>query len=64
MGRYVLHIEVVETAKEMNKKAAGDDGVPGDVLKLLEEDDFEIMTQLSNSVYETGVWHNYSLKLQ
>ena len=55
---------MVEPAREMNKKATGDDGVPGDVLKLLEEGGFEVMTQLSNNVYETGAWHKFSLKSQ
>jgi hypothetical protein len=43
--------------KEMrDKKATGDDDVPGDVLKLLGEDGLGIMTQLINNIYETGEW--------
>jgi hypothetical protein len=43
--------------KEMrNKKATGDDDVPGDVLKLLGEDGLKIMTKLMNTIYETGEW--------
>jgi len=40
-----------------NKKATGDDDVPGDVLKLLGEGGLKIMTKLINSTYETGEWH-------
>ena len=36
------------------KKATGDDGVPGDVLKLLGRDGLRTVTHLINSVYETG----------
>jgi len=37
-GPYVLQNEVEKAIKEMrNKKATGDDDVPGDVLKLLGE---------------------------
>ena len=37
------------------KKATGDDGVPGDVLKLLGEGGLIIMTKFINNIYETGV---------
>ena len=41
--------------KEMrNRKATGDDDVPGDVLKLLGEGGFKILTKLINTIYETG----------
>ena len=39
-----------------NKKATGDDDVPGDVLKLLGEGGLKIMTKLINTIYETGQW--------
>jgi hypothetical protein len=39
-----------------NKKATGDDDVPGDVLKLLGEGGLKIMTKLINTIYETGEW--------
>jgi hypothetical protein len=39
-----------------DKKATGDDDVPGDVLKLLGEDCLRLMTQLINSIYVTGEW--------
>jgi hypothetical protein len=43
--------------KEMgDKKAPGDDDVPGDVLKLLGEDGLSLMTQMINSIYVTGEW--------
>jgi len=46
----------VENAiKEMrNKKATGDDGVPGDVLKLFGEGGLKITRKLINTIYETG----------
>ena len=37
-----------------DKMATGDDDVCVDVLKLLGEDNLEIMTQLNNNIYETG----------
>jgi hypothetical protein len=44
-GLCILHSEVVKAIKKMNgKKAAGDDNVPGEVLKLLGEDGLKIMT--------------------
>jgi hypothetical protein len=39
-----------------NKKATGDDDVPGDVLKLLGEEGLRLMTQLINSIYVTAEW--------
>jgi len=49
-----LQSEVEKTIKEMrNKKATGDDNVPGDVFKLLGEG-LKIMTKLINTIYETG----------
>jgi hypothetical protein len=40
--------------KEMrDKKTTGDNGVPGDVLKLFGEDGTRLMTQLIN-IHETG----------
>jgi hypothetical protein len=48
---------VEKAIKEMrDKKATGDDDVPGDVLKLLGEDGLRLMTQLINSMYVTGEW--------
>jgi hypothetical protein len=48
---------VEKAIKEMrNKKATGDDKVPGDVLKLLGEGGLKIMIKLINSIYETGEW--------
>jgi hypothetical protein len=52
-----LQSEVEKAIKEMrNKKATGDDDVPGDVLKLLGEGGLKIMTKLINTIYETGEW--------
>ena len=39
-----------------DKKATGDDDVPGDVLKLLGGDGLRMMTQQINSMYDTGEW--------
>jgi len=54
-GPYILQSEVEKAIKEMsNKKATGDDDVPGDVLKLLGEGGLKIMTKLINTISETG----------
>jgi len=43
-GPYILQSEVENTIKEMrNKKATGDDDVPGDVLKLLGEGGLKVI---------------------
>jgi hypothetical protein len=56
-GPYILQSEVEKPIKDMrDKKATGDDDVPGDVLKLLGEDGLKLMTQLINSMYVTGEW--------
>jgi len=56
-GPYILQSEVGKAVKEMrNKKAVGDDDVPGDVLKFLGECGLKIMTELINTIYETGEW--------
>jgi len=47
-----------------NRKAIGDDDIPGDVLKLLGKDDLEIQTKLSNTIYNTGEWPRTLQKLQ
>jgi hypothetical protein len=39
-----------------DKKATRDDDIPGDVLKLLGEDGVRLLTQLINSMCETGEW--------
>jgi hypothetical protein len=39
-----------------NRKATGDDDVPGDVLKLLGEGGLKTMTKLMNTIYENGEW--------
>jgi hypothetical protein len=44
-GPYLLEREVEKAIKETrNKKATGDDDVPGDVIKLFGESDLKIMT--------------------
>jgi hypothetical protein len=56
-GPCILQSEVGKAIKGMwNKKATGDDDVPGDVLKLLGESSLKIMTKLINTIYETGEW--------
>jgi hypothetical protein len=48
---------VEKAIKEIrDKKATGDDHVPGDVLKLFGEDGLRLMTQLINSMCVTGGW--------
>ena len=54
---YILQSKVEITVKEMrNKKATGDDDVPGHVLKLLGKGGLKIVTKLINTMYETGEW--------
>jgi hypothetical protein len=56
-GPYILQSEVENAIKEMrNKKATGDDDVPGDVLELFGGGGLKIMTKLINTIYETGEW--------
>jgi hypothetical protein len=56
-GPYSLQSEVEKAIKEMrNKKATGDDDVPGYVLKLLGDGGLKIMTKLVNTIYEIGEW--------
>jgi hypothetical protein len=56
-GPYILQCEVEKAIKEMrNKKATGDDDVPGDVLRLFGEGGLKIMKKLINTIYETGDW--------
>ena len=46
-----------QAIKEMrSKKAAGDDDVPGDLLKLLGKGGLKIITKLINTIYENGEW--------
>jgi len=53
-GTYILQSEVEKAIKEMrNKKATGDDDVPGDVLKFL-GGGLKITTKLINTIYEAG----------
>jgi hypothetical protein len=51
-GPYILQTEVEEGIKETrNKKTAGDDDIPGDVLKLLGDGGLKIMTKLIKTIY-------------
>jgi len=48
---------VEKAIKEMmDMRATGDNKVPGDVLKLLREDDLKLMKQLINNIYDSGEW--------
>ena len=42
--------------KMRNRKATRDDDIPGDVLKLLGEGGLNILSKLSNTIYNTGEW--------
>jgi hypothetical protein len=57
-GPYILQSVVEKAIKEMrNRKATGDDDVPGDVLKLLGEGGLKILKKkLINTIYETSEW--------
>ena len=64
-GPHILKSEVEKAIKEMrNRKATGDDDIPGDVLKLLGKGGLKIMTKLSNTIYNTGEWPRTLQKLQ
>ena len=64
-GPHIIQREVGKATKEMrNRKATGDDNIPGDVLKLLGEGGLKIMIKLSNTIYNTGEWPRTSQKLQ
>jgi hypothetical protein len=43
-------------SRNWNRKATGDDHVPGDVLKVLGEGGLKILAKLINTIYETGEW--------
>jgi hypothetical protein len=63
-GPYILQSEVEKAIKEVrNKKATGDDDVPGDVLKLLGGGGLKIMMKLINTIYETGEWPKHFTKV-
>ena len=56
-GPCILQSKVEKAIKEMrNKKAIGDDNVPGDVFNLLGEGGLKIMKKLFNTIYEIGEW--------
>jgi len=52
----MLQSEVVRAITEKTDKNATDDDVPGDTLKLFEEDGLKLRTQLINDIRETGRW--------
>jgi hypothetical protein len=48
---------VEKALKEMrNRKATGDDDIPGDGPKLLGKEVLKILTELSNTMYNNGEW--------
>jgi hypothetical protein len=54
-GPYSLQSEVKKTIKEIrDKRDTGNYDVPGDVLKLLEENGLRPITKQINDIYETG----------
>jgi len=56
-GSHILQSVVEKAIKEMrNRKATGDDDIPGDVLKLLGKGGLKILKKLSNTTYNTGEW--------
>ena len=51
-GPHILQSEVEKTIKEIrNRKATGDDDIPGDVIKLLGEGGSKILSKLGNTIY-------------
>jgi hypothetical protein len=56
-GPHILRSEVENVTKEMrDKKATGDDDVPLEALKLLEDDGLILLTQRINNNYKSGEW--------
>jgi hypothetical protein len=56
-GPYIWQSEGRKAIKEIrDKKAKGENGVPGNVIKLLGEDGLRLMTHLINNIHETGKW--------
>ena len=56
-GPYILQGKVEKAIKEVrNRKATGDDHVPGDVFKSLGEGAVKTLTKLVKTTYETGEW--------
>jgi hypothetical protein len=56
-GPHIVHSEVEKAIKEMrDKKATGDDDVSVEALKLLGDDGLNLLTQMINSIYESGEW--------
>ena len=49
-GLYILSSEGEKAVKKMRDKATGHNGVPGDVLQLVGEDNLRIMIQLINNI--------------
>ena len=57
-GPYIWHSDVEKSVKKMqNKKAAGDDDVFGEVLRMFGQDDLKIMIQLINKICTAGEWN-------
>ena len=53
-GQYILQSEVEKAINGMrNKRATGDNNVPGNVLKLLGKGGLKIIAKVINTVYET-----------
>ena len=60
-GPYILQSKVEKAIKEMrNKKAIGNDDVPGDVLMLLGEGGLKILTKLINWTVAQGLHRIYN----
>jgi hypothetical protein len=57
-GPYIWHSDVEKSVMKMqNKKAAGDDDVFGEVLRMIGQDDLKIMIQLINKICTAGEWN-------
>lgn len=55
-GPEITKSEVMTAVKCMkNNKAAGPDGIPGELLKLINEKNMDVLTQLLNTIYTTGI---------
>jgi len=60
-AHHILHISRIRVKEMRNRKATGDNDVPGDGLKLLGEGGLKILTKLIKTIYEFYVHGNMHL---
>lgn len=56
LGPDIIKDEVIHALNTLkNGKASGPDQIPGEILKLIEEDQMYILVELINTIYKTGI---------